>query len=102
MPVKAMLRGRSARLLASDRRMPEAGSRGCSNRPLPSSSCANTGNPAFIILDVRTPQEFRQGHIEGAVLLDYYAPDFRDRFARWTALRPFSCTAAAAIAVRTC
>lgn len=38
-------------------------------------------NPAFIILDVRTPQEFRQGHIEGAVLLDYYAPDFRDRFA---------------------
>jgi len=38
-------------------------------------------NPAFIVLDVRTPQEFRQGHIEGAVLLDYYAPDFRDRFA---------------------
>lgn len=41
---------------------------------------ANRGNPAFIILDVRTPQEFRQGHIEGAVLLDFYAPDFRMRF----------------------
>jgi rhodanese-related sulfurtransferase len=41
----------------------------------------NKDNPAFIILDVRTEQEFRQGRIEGAVLLDYYAPDFRERFA---------------------
>jgi rhodanese-related sulfurtransferase len=41
----------------------------------------NKDNPAFIILDVRTEQEFRQGHLEGAVLLDYYAPNFRDRFA---------------------
>lgn len=38
-------------------------------------------NPAFIILDVRTEGEFRQGHIEGATLLDYHAPDFRQRFA---------------------
>ena len=38
-------------------------------------------NPAFIILDVRTEGEFRQGHIEGATLLDYYSPDFRKRFA---------------------
>lgn len=41
----------------------------------------NKDNPAFVILDVRTEQEFRQGHIEGAALLDYYAPDFRERFA---------------------
>ncbi len=41
----------------------------------------NRGNPDFVILDVRTPEEFRQGSIEGAALLDYYAPDFRDRFA---------------------
>ena len=41
----------------------------------------NRGNPDFVILDVRTPEEFRQGYIEGAALLDYYAPDFRDRFA---------------------
>jgi rhodanese-related sulfurtransferase len=41
----------------------------------------NRENPALVILDVRTEQEFRQGRIEGAVLLDYYAPDFRDRFA---------------------
>jgi len=41
----------------------------------------NKDNPAFVILDVRTEQEFRQGHIQGAALLDYYAPDFRERFA---------------------
>lgn len=41
----------------------------------------NRGKADFLILDVRTPGEFRQGHIEGAVLLDYYEPDFRERFA---------------------
>ncbi len=39
------------------------------------------GRPDFIILDVRTPGEFRRGFIEGAILMDYYAPDFRERFA---------------------
>ncbi len=39
------------------------------------------GNPAFVILDVRTDGEFRQGYIKGATLLDYHAPDFRKRFA---------------------
>lgn len=39
-------------------------------------------DPAFIILDVRTEGEFRQGHIEGATLLDYHAQDFRNRFAQ--------------------
>lgn len=42
----------------------------------------NRNNPDFVILDVRTPGEFRQGFIEGAVLLDYYASDFRERFAQ--------------------
>ena len=41
----------------------------------------NRDNPAFIILDVRTEKEFRQGRIEGAVLLDYYASGFRQRLA---------------------
>jgi rhodanese-related sulfurtransferase len=35
----------------------------------------------FLVLDVRTPGEFRRGFIEGAVLMNYYAPDFRERFA---------------------
>ena len=30
-------------------------------------------NPDFIILDVRTPHEFKSGHIEKAILLDYYS-----------------------------
>jgi len=30
----------------------------------------------IIILDVRTPQEFAQGHIEGAINIDFYNPQF--------------------------
>jgi len=30
-------------------------------------------NADFIILDVRTPREFKSGHIEKAILLDYYS-----------------------------
>ncbi len=37
---------------------------------------ANRGDPGFVILDLRTPEEFRQGHIAGAVLLNYYNPGF--------------------------
>lgn len=33
-------------------------------------------SPQFVILDIRTPQEFAQGHIAGAVNLDYYSRDF--------------------------
>ena len=37
------------------------------------------GNPDVVLLDIRTPREFKQGHIQGAVLLDYYSPDFVGR-----------------------
>jgi rhodanese-related sulfurtransferase len=33
------------------------------------------------ILDVRTPEEYAQGHVEGATLIDFYEPDFADRIA---------------------
>jgi rhodanese-related sulfurtransferase len=36
----------------------------------------NKGNPNFVILDVRTPEEFSGGYIEGAVNIDYYGPGF--------------------------
>jgi len=39
----------------------------------------NRDNPDFIIIDVRTPQEFAQEHIEGAINLDYYSADFREQ-----------------------
>lgn len=41
----------------------------------------NAGNREFVILDVRTPGEFAQGHIEGAVLIDFRSPGFREEMA---------------------
>lgn len=38
----------------------------------------NKDNQSFIIIDVRTPEEFANGHIENAVNLDYYSEKFRD------------------------
>ncbi|HEY51123.1 MAG TPA: rhodanese-like domain-containing protein [Dehalococcoidia bacterium] len=38
----------------------------------------NRDNPDFIILDIRTPEEFYEGHIENAVNIDFYADTFRD------------------------
>ena len=37
----------------------------------------NKENPSFVILDVRTPEEFRSGYIEGAINIDYYNPGFQ-------------------------
>jgi rhodanese-related sulfurtransferase len=41
-------------------------------------------DPDFIVLDVRTPEEFAQGHLpeKTPMNLDFYAPDFRERLAR--------------------
>jgi phage shock protein E len=33
------------------------------------------------VVDVRTPEEYAEGHIEGATLVDFYEPDFADRIA---------------------
>lgn len=32
-----------------------------------------------IILDVRTPEEYKSGHIPNSVLIDYSAPDFKTK-----------------------
>lgn len=42
----------------------------------------NLNDPDFVILDVRTPKEFSDGHIEGAINLDFYAKDFRDQLGK--------------------
>lgn len=35
----------------------------------------------LVILDVRTPEEFAEGHLEGALLVDFYDSDFRSQLA---------------------
>ncbi|BDZ70063.1 rhodanese-like domain-containing protein [Methanobacterium petrolearium] len=39
----------------------------------------NIDDPDFVLLDVRTPKEFSDGHIEGAVNLDFYAENFQEQ-----------------------
>jgi len=36
---------------------------------------------AFLLLDVRTPEEYGTGHIAGARLVDFHSPDFQARVA---------------------
>jgi rhodanese-related sulfurtransferase len=36
----------------------------------------NKTNPDFVILDIRTPEEFESGHIEGAVNINYHSDTF--------------------------
>jgi rhodanese-related sulfurtransferase len=38
----------------------------------------NSENPDFVILDVRTLDEYNSGHIENASMLDFYNESFRD------------------------
>ena len=33
----------------------------------------------IVIIDVRTSEEFAQGHLQGAVNLDFFAPDFAEK-----------------------
>lgn len=40
------------------------------------------GDQNFIILDVRTPREYRSGHIARAMLLDFHSPAFPDRLSK--------------------
>jgi rhodanese-related sulfurtransferase len=39
------------------------------------------GNKTNLVLDVRTPKEYSAGHIPGAKLIDFNAPDFEEKIA---------------------
>lgn len=47
------------------------------------------GQPAAVLLDVRTPAEFAAGHLPGAQNLDFRAPDFAQQVARLTPQTPY-------------
>ena len=38
-------------------------------------------DPDFTIIDVRTPDEYNNGHVEGAINIDYNSDTFKDRLA---------------------
>jgi rhodanese-related sulfurtransferase len=40
------------------------------------------------IIDIRTPQEFSQGHIEGAVNINFYDSNFMDQIAKYDKNQP--------------
>ncbi len=42
----------------------------------------NKTNPKFIIIDVRTPQEFAEGHIENAINIDFRAASFEAEISK--------------------
>ncbi len=43
----------------------------------------------LVILDVRTQEEFDEGHLDGAVLLDFYRDDFADELAKLDREAPY-------------
>ena len=42
----------------------------------------NKTNSGFVILDVRTPEEFADGHIENTINIDFYSKTFRDELGK--------------------
>lgn len=46
-------------------------------------------DPAPAVIDVRTPEEFAEGHLEGAVLIDVNDPDFEARIAELDRDQPY-------------
>lgn len=43
----------------------------------------------LVVLDVRTPEEYAEGHLEGAILVDFYDPDFADQLAELDPDKPY-------------
>ena len=40
------------------------------------------GDSEFVILDIRTPGEYQSGHLQDAIMIDFYAQSFADEIGR--------------------
>ena len=40
------------------------------------------GDSDFVILDIRTPGEYQSGHLQNAVIIDFYSKSFADEIGR--------------------
>ena len=49
----------------------------------------NQNNPDFVIIDVRTPEEFTEGYIENAVNIDFYSKTFQDELDNLDKNKPY-------------
>jgi phage shock protein E len=46
--------------------------------------------PNMTIIDIRTPQEYASGHIDGAINIDFYATDFTQQLEKLDKVAPYS------------
>jgi rhodanese-related sulfurtransferase len=42
----------------------------------------NIKQVGFVLVDIRTPREFSSGHIDKAINIDFYSPDFQTEFIK--------------------
>jgi phage shock protein E len=55
----------------------------------PQQAAGLAADASVTVLDVRTPEEFAEGHLDGAVLVDVTAPSFTDEVAQLDPDRPY-------------
>lgn len=48
----------------------------------PEQAAALGDDDSITVIDVRTPEEFAEGHLERATEIDFYGDDFRDRISQ--------------------
>jgi rhodanese-related sulfurtransferase len=55
----------------------------------PEQAASLAADGAITVIDVRTPEEFAEGHLDGALLVDLSSPTFADEVAQLDPLQPY-------------